>query len=342
MGFIGSLCLLAAWQSSSPLPAVAYTSPPQRRSAAAAAVIASTGIWCSRSDAVVAEERMRRFSQAIAENGLEDWKVPDYEAMRDDMPRTNGFEKALKRRLGGELAGKAAVVDIGTGPFAILAVLAAKAGARKVYAIEINPEAARLAKDNVVKLGLQDTIEVIEGDSMKVQLPERVDLIVSELIGSIATQEGVAPIIRDAGQRFLKEGLLERRVGMIPQRCQTVVAPVSYKGRSFLERLVSPKLLGQPGVGSRGTPEPGTARPLRIPASKEDTLVFLSEPQLLEDFDYCSRDVGKRLGEDKTLDFPFKDGDYATELFNSLPRFPASMKNVRLSRHKLTLGDSRP
>eukprot|EP00929_Paragymnodinium_shiwhaense_P029439 TRINITY_DN16868_c0_g1_i2.p1 TRINITY_DN16868_c0_g1~~TRINITY_DN16868_c0_g1_i2.p1 ORF type:complete len:229 (+),score=51.05 TRINITY_DN16868_c0_g1_i2:221-907(+) len=228
MGFIGSLCLLAAWQSSSPLPAVAYTSPPQRRSAAAAAVIASTGIWCSRSDAVVAEERMRRFSQAIAENGLEDWKVPDYEAMRDDMPRTNGFEKALKRRLGGELAGKAAVVDIGTGPFAILAVLAAKAGARKVYAIEINPEAARLAKDNVVKLGLQDTIEVIEGDSMKVQLPERVDLIVSELIGSIATQEGVAPIIRDAGQRFLKEGLLERRVGMIPQRCQTVVAPVSY------------------------------------------------------------------------------------------------------------------
>ena len=41
---------------------------------------------------------------------------------------------------------QATVLDIGTGPFALLAVIAAKAGAKKVYAIEKMHGAVHLMK----------------------------------------------------------------------------------------------------------------------------------------------------------------------------------------------------
>lgn len=71
--------------------------------------------------------------EVISESGLEDWSVKDYEAMRDDAPRTSRFARAIARRLRGQAQ---TVLDIGTGPFALLAVISARAGAKKVYAIE--------------------------------------------------------------------------------------------------------------------------------------------------------------------------------------------------------------
>ena len=70
-----------------------------------------------------------------------------YKAMVDDERRTPLFEKAIRQRLAG--TSDAVVVDLGTGPFAVLALSAARAGARKVYAIEASPEAARLARKAV-------------------------------------------------------------------------------------------------------------------------------------------------------------------------------------------------
>eukprot|EP00931_Biecheleriopsis_adriatica_P079738 TRINITY_DN53092_c0_g1_i1.p1 TRINITY_DN53092_c0_g1~~TRINITY_DN53092_c0_g1_i1.p1 ORF type:complete len:393 (-),score=78.07 TRINITY_DN53092_c0_g1_i1:30-1208(-) len=269
-----------------------------RRSAALGlgAAALSAGDLALRSPSAWAREPWH-FEQIIAETGLEDWKLKDYEAMRDDVPRTSKFEAAIRRRLA--TMPDAAVLDIGTGPFALLAVIAARAGARKVYAIEKNAVAARQARAAIEKHDLQGRIEVIEGDSMQVDLPERVDLIVSELIGSIATQEGVEPIIRDAQERFLKDG--SGCGGMIPARCQTCIAPIAYKGRSTLEKLFNPK----DGLRSRGRPEPGTARPIRVKATDEQTLLFLAEPQVLEDFDYCSLGSERKL--EKTFSFLVPD-----------------------------------
>lgn len=69
--------------------------------------------------------------QALAQTTLE-----DYRAMVDDEQRTAAYAAAIQRRAKG-----ATVADVGTGPFALLAVLAVKFGARKVYAIERTPEA---------------------------------------------------------------------------------------------------------------------------------------------------------------------------------------------------------
>ncbi len=91
------------------------------------------------------------------------------------------------------------MLDLGTGPFCVLALIAATAGAKKVYAVEANPEAARRAKAFIAKCedpnasrrdvdGLvplkPGLIEVIEGFSTELTLPEKVDLCVFEICGS--------------------------------------------------------------------------------------------------------------------------------------------------------------
>ena len=60
-----------------------------------------------------------------------------YQAMAEDPSRTPYFERAIQERLATR-PGEMTVVDVGTGPYALLALVAARAGAKKVFAIEVN------------------------------------------------------------------------------------------------------------------------------------------------------------------------------------------------------------
>ena len=227
----------------------------------------------------VLEEVVVTAGQDLAKTSLD-----DYAAMRDDQLRTEAYAAAIRERVS---MGAATVLDIGTGPFALLATIAANAGARKVYAIERTPSVAQEAQKFVEDAGLQEVISVISGNSQDVVLPEKVDLIVSELVGNVATGEGVVETIRDARRRFLREDLLTKPEAMIPARCQTAIAPVMY---------VNHELLAAKG--------PEFLRPFKLFSETKD-LLFLSEPQLLEDFDLCSfggPGVGD-LQENEDLDF---------------------------------------
>lgn len=124
-----------------------------------------------------------------------------YSLMRDDESRTPPFAAAIAARLAEFPAKTLTVLDIGTGPFAVLSLLAAESGARKVYAIEVNPDAARRARETIAAAGWSDVIEVYEGFSTVVELPEKVDLVVSEIVGSIASEEGLHATIQDAHVR---------------------------------------------------------------------------------------------------------------------------------------------
>src|SRR5256714_1411678 len=138
-----------------------------------------------------------------------------YRAMTNDTHRNKRYQAAINRAVGGKV-----VVDIGTGKDAVLARFCAQAGAAKVYAIEMLDEAYEQAVTCVKNLGLQETITVIHGDAMTLDLPEKVDVCVSELIGTIGSSEGAATVLGRA-RRFLKpDGV------MIPQRCMTRFAAV--------------------------------------------------------------------------------------------------------------------
>ena len=117
-----------------------------------------------------------------------------------DRVRTEAFRRAIDAVVRpGDI-----VLDVGAGS-GILSVFAARAGAARVYAVE-RTTIAVLAQELAAANGVADIVQVIHGDVMDVELPERVDVIVSEWLGGFGIDEGMlAPVIA-ARDRWLKPG----------------------------------------------------------------------------------------------------------------------------------------
>ena len=122
-----------------------------------------------------------------------------YAFMRDDHCRTDAYLAAIAS---GCVRDKV-VVEIGTGALAILALACARAGARKVYAIEVDPRSAQKAREAVRLAGWEHVVRILEGASFDLSLPEPADVLVHELVGDIATSEGIGPALRDARRRLV-------------------------------------------------------------------------------------------------------------------------------------------
>lgn len=94
------------------------------------------------------------------------------------------------------------ILDVGTGS-GILAIWAAQAGAKKVYAVEATKmadHARRLAAGN----GVENIVEVIEGSIEDIELPEKVDVIISEWMGYFLIRESMFDSVINARDRWLK------------------------------------------------------------------------------------------------------------------------------------------
>lgn len=111
------------------------------------------------------------------------------------------------------------VLDVGTGS-GILAIWAAQAGARKVYAVEATDIAVQARK--VIKSNNQDhIITVIQSKMEDVELPEKVDVIISEWMGYFLLRESMFDSVIVARDRWLKpEG------AMFPSHASMSIAPM--------------------------------------------------------------------------------------------------------------------
>ena len=139
----------------------------------------------------------------------------DYRAMLADEVRMRAYSRAIEEVVRpGDV-----VVDLGAG-LGILSMLAVRAGAERVHAIELG-DAAALMREVVAQNGMADRIVLHEAHSLDVRLDERADVLVSETLGSFAIDENTLPFTRDVRERLLVPG-----ARMIPRELELFLAPV--------------------------------------------------------------------------------------------------------------------
>lgn len=91
------------------------------------------------------------------------------------------------------------VLDIGTGS-GVLALLAAKRGAARVYGFE-RSRAHELARAHVRAAGLDSVVEIVHADLMDVDtLPARPNIILGEVLGHFAPDENMHALYRHAAR----------------------------------------------------------------------------------------------------------------------------------------------
>jgi protein arginine N-methyltransferase 1 len=150
------------------------------------------------------------------------YSIGNYGEMIADRVRMDSYAYALKAAIRPD----SVVLDIGTGA-GIHALLACKFGARKVYAVEPN-DAIHLAKELAQVNGFADRITFFQDVSTRISLPERADVIVSDLRGVLPLYGEHITSIIDARQRHLAPGGI-----LIPIRdsiwVSVVEAPAVYK-----------------------------------------------------------------------------------------------------------------
>lgn len=151
------------------------------------------------------------------------YTLADYAGMMADRIRIDAYAAALRHAVRGD----SIVADLGAG-IGTFSLLAARYGARKVYAIE--PEdAIHLGRAIAAANGLADRIDFIQARSTDVVLRERATIIVSDMRGTLPQFERHLPAIADARQRLLAEGGV-----LIPRRdrlwAAIVDAPEAYAG----------------------------------------------------------------------------------------------------------------
>ncbi|MGB1253183.1 MAG: 50S ribosomal protein L11 methyltransferase [Candidatus Promineifilaceae bacterium] len=138
-------------------------------------------------------------------------------AMLNDRARTALYLQAIAESV---RAGDV-VVDLGTGS-GILAMAAARAGAAQVYAIEANSAMADVAQANFDRNGLSGRITLCRGWSTQVELPQKADILISEIIGNNPLDEQILTNVEDARRRLLKPD-----ARMVPERLAVWGLPVT-------------------------------------------------------------------------------------------------------------------
>lgn len=142
--------------------------------------------------------------------------VADYGSMIADEVRMSAYVAALEK----SVKPGSVVLDIGTGT-GIFAMLACRFGARRVYAIEPN-DAIQTAREMAAANGLADRIVFIEELSTRVSLPEKADVIISDLRGALPLYDHNLASLKDARERLLAAGGV-----LIPERDTLWAALVS-------------------------------------------------------------------------------------------------------------------
>lgn len=223
------------------------------------------------------------------------WVAP----MLRDVERNIKYEEAISRVIKSLPLEGRHVLDIGTGT-GLLSMMAVRAGAATVVAVEMFPWVSEMAKSVITsnKDINQEVIKVICTHSTELTVKEseeynpnqmcrKADVLISELLDSTLLREGVLPTVRDAWNRLLKPGakVIPCKARILAVLVQSADIRAMHHVSELHDMTASPLLSRE----DESQDCPGTTtEPVRL-QSLED-LVFLSEPFVAFDFDFSSQD----------------------------------------------------
>lgn len=121
------------------------------------------------------------------------------------------------------------MMDVGTGS-GILAIAAAKLGAKNILAVDIDPGAVKVARQNVTHNNVEQQVRVVEGDLVKSEAMP-CELAVANIVA-----DAIRMLCGPLTKHLLPDGLLICS-GIIREREQDVLDAVTAAGYAMVERL---------------------------------------------------------------------------------------------------------
>lgn len=122
-----------------------------------------------------------------------------YRVMMTDKARNDFYDYQIKHNVKDKV-----VLDVGAG-LGMLSLMACRAGAKKVYALEVNPVAVDVLKE-LKKDEKLDNLEIIQAPSWDAELPEQVDVIIHEMFGPMLLEEMCLHTINEVKKWLKPEG----------------------------------------------------------------------------------------------------------------------------------------
>lgn len=152
-----------------------------------------------------------------------------FEMLNDD-ERNSAFERALAKAVTNETI----VLDIGSGS-GLLAMMAARAGARQTISCEMITPIAELARETVVRNNYAERVTILDKKSTEmlvgVDIQRKADLLVTETVDCGLLGEGVIPSIAHA-----RANLLTEDAQIIPRSASVIAIVVESEGLQSLNR----------------------------------------------------------------------------------------------------------
>ncbi|HEY0113078.1 MAG TPA: 50S ribosomal protein L11 methyltransferase [Allosphingosinicella sp.] len=147
------------------------------------------------------DPQLRAAARVILSHGVPGWHSP----MLADRTRNEAYAAAIGR----VVTPQATVLDIGSGS-GLLAMMAARAGARRVVACEAHPALAETARQIIQVNGWGDSVEVVGRPSTDlrrdVDLDGGADVIIAEIFSNDLLIEGALPTFRHAAAELAVPG----------------------------------------------------------------------------------------------------------------------------------------
>ena len=151
--------------------------------------------------------------------------LAEHEEMLSDTVRVDAYRRAIRRNV----APGDVVLDLGTGT-GLLAFLAIRAGAGKVYAVE-HSDFIEVAREIARHNGITG-IEFVQANSREFTPPEPIDVVLHEQMGDELFNEHMVQNVVDLRDRVLRPG-----GRILPARFRLFVEPVSMRDEMRVRRF---------------------------------------------------------------------------------------------------------